>query len=360
MRIRILYGVSLLVMLYLNVMYHWEAGRTLLGAMIVLPFLCEALAWIAALGIKADFVCAAKRFQESEHKKVWLQIRSTPILTALSGRIRAEVEVIDSGQSCQRKWIWVSGEKTELSDLFQEGTEPGVVTFRIRRIRTEDAIGLGMGYRRNVAECSVTILPEIVIPHLEFSEQIRNFLLDSDTYSKTKSGEDVSEVFGLREYRPGDSWQKVHWKMTARQEHIWVKEYSLPIGASVVLAAENGRKEKILGNFIRAFASLASGFLAYECPCYATWRMAETGQIKRFLLSVQEDYDEMLTVFLKDCREGIGNWDEESYQEAFSERYGRCLVLKEDGTLFVDEEKVWSVAMEKAFREQFLEAVIEV
>ena len=88
---------------------------------------------------------------------------------------------------------------------------------------------------------------------------------------------------------------------------------------------KNGRKEKIPGNFIRAFASLASGFLAYECPCYATWRMAETGQIKRFLLSVQEDYDEMLTVFLKDCREGIGNWDERLSGEHFRSVMGDAL-----------------------------------
>ena len=97
---------------------------------------------------------------------------------------------------------------------------------------------------------------------------------DSDTSSKTKSGEDVSEVFGLREYRPGDRWQKVHWKMTARQEHIWVKEYSLPIGASVVLAAENGRKEKIPGNFIRAFASLRLDFLHMNVHAmlHGVWR----------------------------------------------------------------------------------------
>lgn len=41
-------------------------------------------------------------------------------------------------------------------------------------------------------------------------------------------GEDVTELSGIREYIPGDSMQKVHWKLSSRYEDFMVKEFSMP------------------------------------------------------------------------------------------------------------------------------------
>jgi uncharacterized protein (DUF58 family) len=52
---------------------------------------------------------------------------------------------------------------------------------------------------------------------------------DSDIFSKTKSGDDPSEIFDIKEYHEGDKINKIHWKLSAKTNYPMVKEYSRPI-----------------------------------------------------------------------------------------------------------------------------------
>ena len=51
-------------------------------------------------------------------------------------------------------------------------------------------------------------------------------------FSKYKPGDDPSEVFDIREYRPGDKIHSIHWKLSARKEQFMVKEFSYPINSN--------------------------------------------------------------------------------------------------------------------------------
>ena len=63
------------------------------------------------------------------------------------------------------------------------------------------------------------------------SEDGENTILD-------KSGDDPSEVFDIREYRQGDRLSRIHWKMTAKEEELMVKEYSRPLGGEGILCLD--------------------------------------------------------------------------------------------------------------------------
>ncbi|MBQ7108085.1 MAG: DUF58 domain-containing protein [Clostridia bacterium] len=91
----------------------------------------------------------------------------------------------------------------------------------------------------------ITFLPEI----LPISMDIRqNTLLgvDSDVFSKSKKGDDPSEVFAIRDYVGGDKLNRIHWKLSSKQDTLMVKDYSLPINNSITiipeLAAEDNEK----------------------------------------------------------------------------------------------------------------------
>ena len=53
---------------------------------------------------------------------------------------------------------------------------------------------------------------------------------ESIEYSAYRSGSDMSEVFGIREYREGDSIRNIHWKLTGKCDDIMIKLPSLPVG----------------------------------------------------------------------------------------------------------------------------------
>lgn len=50
-----------------------------------------------------------------------------------------------------------------------------------------------------------------------------------DIYDGKKSGTDVSEVFGLREYREGDPLQSIHWKLSGKMNQLIVREFGRPV-----------------------------------------------------------------------------------------------------------------------------------
>lgn len=63
---------------------------------------------------------------------------------------------------------------------------------------------------------------------------------DGNVYSVSKSGFDMSEVFSIREYKPGDSLKGVHWKLSNKLDSVLVREGSFPIKNSVLILMETG------------------------------------------------------------------------------------------------------------------------
>jgi len=62
--------------------------------------------------------------------------------------------------------------------------------------------------------------------------------LESENYSKSKKGDDPSEIFNIREYSEGDKISRIHWKLSAKQSELIVKDYSLPITNAVLLVPD--------------------------------------------------------------------------------------------------------------------------
>mgnify|MGYP000007718944 CR=1 FL=1 len=62
--------------------------------------------------------------------------------------------------------------------------------------------------------------------------------LESDFFSNENEGFDHSEPIGIREYRQGDSYKSVHWKLSFRLGDIYVREYGEPVTDSLCIYVE--------------------------------------------------------------------------------------------------------------------------
>lgn len=56
-----------------------------------------------------------------------------------------------------------------------------------------------------------------------------------EVYCPYRSGDDPSQVFSLREYRPGDRQRQIHWKLSLKQGCLMVREFSLPLRDRVAI-----------------------------------------------------------------------------------------------------------------------------
>jgi len=66
---------------------------------------------------------------------------------------------------------------------------------------------------------------------------------ESNEFSTTKPGYDVSETYAIREYTPGDPIRSIHWKLSEKQDKTMVREFGLPISNATLLFFENAPQE---------------------------------------------------------------------------------------------------------------------
>ena len=58
---------------------------------------------------------------------------------------------------------------------------------------------------------------------------------DTEDYSNERPGYDLSEMFQIRDYVPGDSQRQIHWKLSHKYGKLIVKDPSLPITRSAAV-----------------------------------------------------------------------------------------------------------------------------
>ncbi len=123
---------------------------------------------------------------------------------------------------------------------------------------------------------SVTFIPE----YIPLENNVTNYAdygLESDKFSDSKAGDDPSEVFGIHEYQYGDKISRIHWKLTAKSDTTYVKEYSLPVANSICLAANVCMKNNAAVELekydavIEAFYAIGAYLSESGCPHTMVW-----------------------------------------------------------------------------------------
>lgn len=109
----------------------------------------------------------------------------------------------------------------------------------IRRARCRLTGGLGMF---NAPVRCTTSDSIVTYPHpLDFLvalERAPRMQVAGETYFDKKRGNDVSEVFDMRDYQPGDALRSVHWKLSGKFDNLIVREFSDPSSYELLLACD--------------------------------------------------------------------------------------------------------------------------
>lgn len=122
----------------------------------------------------------------------------------------------------------------------------GDTKITIKEIEVYDMLGVVAWKKEKNIESRVLVYPE----RLKLSVRLsRNPVTQTfgELYDQTRKGQDVSEVFNLREYVAGDSVGSIHWKLSGKLDQLVVREFGYPSNYSTVIVYElmkkcNGRK----------------------------------------------------------------------------------------------------------------------
>ncbi len=122
-------------------------------------------------------------------------------------------------------------------------------------------------------------------------------IVDSDVFSEHKPGDDPAEIFGIREYREGDKPNRIHWKLSYKQEQLMIKEFSDPVKDAIVVLMNLNCGEKsetrlrIVDGLLDCALSVTYNLLLKEHIHRFAWYDREEGLVSE--LPVQK-YDDSL------------------------------------------------------------------
>ncbi|MBQ4284374.1 MAG: DUF58 domain-containing protein [Lachnospira sp.] len=125
--------------------------------------------------------------------------------------------------------INVDGGEKECIRVNQRMKYIGVLTVKTDDSYIMDPLRLFRFTLKDKARCQVTVMPVLNEPDYYALYNPLDENVDSNEYSKKRKGEDASQIFDVRNFADGDSLNRVHWKLSAKEDELLVKEFSHPI-----------------------------------------------------------------------------------------------------------------------------------
>lgn len=180
----------------------------------------------------------------------------------------------------------------------------GNMIITLEGIRFYDYLKLFSLKRKFKKELRIAVLP----CYYELAENAfplqNSQMIDTDCYSPVRKGDDPSEVFEIREYREGDRLQRIHWKLSSKQNQLMIKEFSDPINCSILifinLCVPKGENNLFyLDAILECSLSLSYSFLMKKQLHYLSWFDKKRGVCTRVRVNQEKDLYEAVDGLLQ-------------------------------------------------------------
>ena len=331
MRRRILYIAMVLALLYLNAMYNWDEGKWFLAVVLAAPLVEFLFLIFAAWNTRADFFIRPGKEVVTKGDEVFLEWKmSGPFSKYLEGiKVQWRESVSFGRKKGKKKSMKVPAGRA--NSISVKVIWSGHLKMEVLKYSFTGPVGLIRIRKKTNVQEKIVVLPKQMPIQVEGEFQKTETLLDSSGYSKVKPGDDPAEIFDVRPYRYGDKISRIHWKITAREDELYVKEFSLPISASMALLIEKDEEIKTgerADAFYTLLASVVLGLVERGEPFFVAWNLQEKG-MNRFLVSDEESCYTMLFAFLDEELFSITNDAERIWKETYPGDDCRFLVLTE-------------------------------
>lgn len=222
-----------------------------------------------------------------------------------------------------KKAVYISiGRRSESSTIIPLYSDRcGKLRISATQIVTYDAFGL-FSFKTNIdSSCAILQLPDIYPVELSVGQQ-RQMDMSSDEYSMLCAGDDPSETFALREYRPGDKIKNIHWKLSSKIGVPTVRELGLPVNNSLLLLFDNSVINKMpaadLLEFLGEVAvSVSAAMISMQLTHDIAWLDRERNAISVCHVAGEED----MTAVMAGVLSAETQKDQQTVLERFAEEH---------------------------------------
>ena len=194
-------------------------GPYLMGALCLLPPLLLLLSLPSMLSLRAE-ISAPDRVSQGSDSELCVLFKTRALLPLSRVNIRVQLENRYDGEVNKTKYSY-AGVLSSTGRIPLPTGLCGMICISVTRLECRDLLGLFVIRRRCTAKAVCTVLPDPAAP-----DQCPDIdaCLDSAVQLKPKHGGGYAEEHELREYRPGDTVNAIHWKLSAKSDQVIVRE----------------------------------------------------------------------------------------------------------------------------------------
>ena len=283
--IRIAYSALLVAAGAFFILYLDPLSLILFLVIAALPVFLFIITLLARILTTIDVDISNSAATKGEEALLYFTINNRSFISLKNLAVAVRVENFFLGESEERDIVMSSPAlTTERVKYGIKSEHIGVIKISVKNAVIYDYFKLFSFKIKLNKEFTVSFLPEILpVPvTLRVNPYINT---ESDVFSKIKPGDDPSEIFKIRDFEGGDKLNRIHWKLTTKTGNLMVKEFSLPINTSVIIALElNPKKEKegyldYLDTVIESAVCISSFLTENNIRHFIQWYDAESESV---------------------------------------------------------------------------------
>lgn len=235
---KIVYIFLLIISFFFYILYIGKFSFYLFAFLIAMPILLFGINIYLARKINVSF-CGKKSVSgKDEYIPVKIKINNPTIFPVSNLIIMLEYK---NSYSEKNEFLKINTpvfpKNSQILTLNMAAGHYGYINVKIKKCKVCDILGISKLSLKNKTDindqCSFGIYPAPIELNSNISSYSNIDDTDSDVFSKYRPGDDPSEIFDIREYKPGDRISRIHWKLSARQNKTMIKDYSLPISCRI-------------------------------------------------------------------------------------------------------------------------------
>lgn len=118
----------------------------------------------------------------------------------------------------------------------------GAVRFEVKSVRIMGLFGM-LIRKIDVEAIRISYVMPVSGGRNLGSDVMAGYDAESFKYSQFRKGDDPTEIFGIREYVPGDSAKAIHWKLSAKSGEMMIREFGFPIDSNIIILLDKSPLE---------------------------------------------------------------------------------------------------------------------
>lgn len=239
LRRKIVYLISLILIISINIMFEEYEPLVVLLIMIIVPVVIYIYTYVISKLISINIRTEDQTVARGD--KIWFEVivNNISIFPVPNVTVIVEYKYNNCKESMYKEFIVnAKGSGKTRIDGYMLMNYCGNLKIGIKKAYTYDVLKIVQRSIQTDDYDQIIVMPKLVEPDYYTLHTPDNSILDSQHYSKKISGKDASEIFDIRDYRDGDNVNRIHWKLSAKQDKFVVKELSMPINKSNVILVE--------------------------------------------------------------------------------------------------------------------------